>query len=73
MGLTPLTLDPFDAHDYPDGNKKNGALINVAREAAEEMYNMLMGIEKKLEIDYPALELVMSLSVVYPKQSSRCK
>lgn len=55
------------AHDYPEDYEKNGALINVACEAAEEMYNMLMGIKKKLEIDYPALELGKPLPLVYPK------
>lgn len=38
------------AHDYPDDYEKNGALINVACEAAEEMYNMLMSIKNKLEM-----------------------
>ncbi len=61
------------AHDYPDDYEKNGALINVACEAAEEMYNMLMGIKKKLDIDYPALELGKLLPMAYPKLAALYK
>jgi hypothetical protein len=58
------------AHDYPDEWEKNAALINVACEAAADMYNMLTGIERKLKIEQPALELGKSLSVPCPKQPS---
>ncbi|MFA7238615.1 MAG: hypothetical protein WC091_00775 [Sulfuricellaceae bacterium] len=61
------------AHDYPDDWEKNAALINVACEAAADMYNILAGIEKKLKIDQPLLELGKALTVDYPKPSSRCK
>jgi hypothetical protein len=61
------------AHDYPDDWEKNAALINLACEAAEDMYIILTGIEKKLKIDQPTLELGKSLPVDYPKQSSLCK
>ena len=61
------------AHDYPDDWEKNAALINVACEAAADMYNILAGIEKKLKIDQPLLELGKALTVAYPKQSPRCK
>lgn len=61
------------AHDYPDDWEKNAALINVACEAAADMYNILAGIEKKLKIDQPLLELGKHLSVTFPKQSSHCK
>jgi len=60
------------AHDYPDDWEKNAALINVACEDAANMYNMLKGIESKLKIEHPALELGKSLTVAYPKHSSRC-
>ena len=45
------------AHDYPDDSEKNAALINIAREAAEEMFIILSGIEKKLKAEQPGLEL----------------
>lgn len=61
------------AHDYPDDWEKNAALINVACEAAADMYNILMKIEKKLTANQPVLELGKSLSVACPKQLSRCK
>ena len=57
------------AHDYPDDWERNAALINVASEAAADMYNILVKIEAKLKIDQPVLELGKSLSVEYPKQS----
>lgn len=60
-------------HDYPDDWERNAALINVACEAAANMYYMLAEIEKKLKIEHPALELDKSLSVAYPKPSSRRK
>lgn len=59
------------AHDYPDDWEKNAALINLACEAAENMYSILTEIEAKLKTDQPALELGKSLPVDYPKQSSR--
>ncbi|WP_432743177.1 hypothetical protein ABXJ76_00725 [Methylobacter sp. G7] len=58
------------AHDYPDDWEKNAALINLACEAAEDMYNILTGIEEKLKTDQPALKLGKSLPVDYPKQLS---
>ena len=58
------------AHDYPDEWEKNAALINVACEAAADMYSMLTGIERKLKTEQPALELGKSLSVAFPKQPS---
>lgn len=61
------------AHDYPDDWEKNAALINVACEAAADMYNILAGIEKKLKIDQQLLELGKALIVAYPKPSPRCK
>lgn len=61
------------AHDYPDDWEKNAALINVACEAAADMYNILAGIEKKLKIDQQLLELGKALTVAYPKPSPRCK
>jgi len=61
------------AHDYPDDWERNAALINVACGAAADMYDVLTGIEKKLKIDQPALELGKPLSVTFPKQSSHCK
>jgi hypothetical protein len=61
------------AHDYPDDWERNAALINVACEAAADMYDILTGIETKLKIDQPVLELGKSLSEAYPKQLSRCK
>ena len=67
-----ITRNKF-AHDYPDDYERNGALINVACEAAEEMYNILMKIEKKMKTDYSALELGKSLTVAYPKQTLLCK
>lgn len=60
------------AHDYPDDGEKNAALINLASEAAEEMYRILSEIEKKLKIDQPTLELGKSLTVRHPSQWSRC-
>lgn len=45
------------AHDYPDDWDKNAALINVACEAAADMYNILTAIEKKLKSEQPALTL----------------
>lgn len=61
------------AHDYPDDWEKNAALINMACEAAADMYNTLDGIEKKLKIGQPLLELGKVLIVAYPKPSPRCK
>jgi hypothetical protein len=61
------------AHDYPDDWERNAALINVACEAAADMYDILTGIETKLKIDQLVLELGKSLSEAYPKQLSRCK
>lgn len=61
------------AHDYSDDGEKNAALINVASEAAEEMYIILSEIEKKLKIDQPALEIGKPLSMLHPRQWSRCK
>lgn len=61
------------AHDYPDDWEKNAALINMACEAAADMYNILVGIEKKLRIDQPLLELGKALTVAYPKPSPRSK
>jgi hypothetical protein len=55
------------AHDYPDDWERNAALINVACEAAADMYKILAGIEKKLKIDQPALELGKSLPLAFPK------
>ncbi len=51
------------AHDYPDDSEKNAALINVACEAAMDMFGILTGIEKKLINDQPALALGKSLSL----------
>jgi hypothetical protein len=59
------------AHDYPDDWEKNAALINLACEAAEDMYNILTGIENKLKIDQPTLEL--GKSITYQEQTFRCK
>jgi hypothetical protein len=61
------------AHDYPDDWEKNAALINMACEAAADMYNILSTIEKKLKTDQPTLEFGKSLSVAHPKRSSHCK
>lgn len=55
------------AHDYPDDWEKNAALINLACEAGENMYSILTGIETKLKIDQPTLELGKPLPVDYPK------
>jgi len=55
------------AHDYPDDWDKNAALINLACEAAADMYSILAGVEHKLKVDQPALELGQSLSLVFPK------
>lgn len=52
------------AHDYPDGWEKDAALINLACEAAANMYSILAGIEQKLKIEQPVLELGKSLSEV---------
>jgi hypothetical protein len=54
------------AHDYPDDWEKNASLINVASEAAMNIYNILMEIDKKLAIDQPALALGKHLSVTPP-------
>lgn len=45
------------AHDYPDDWDKNAAHINVASEAAADMYNILTSIEKKLKIEQSAITL----------------
>lgn len=58
------------AHDYPDDWERNAALINVACEAAAVMHDMLMGIERKLALGQPAVELGKPLSVPGPQQSS---
>lgn len=55
------------AHDYPDDWDKNAALINLAREAATDMYGILAGIEQKLKADLPVLELGRSLPPAFPK------
>ena len=55
------------AHDYPDDWEMNAALINLACEAAAEMYGILKGIEKKLKADRPVLELGQSLSPAFPQ------
>lgn len=56
------------AHDYPDDNEKNAALINVASESAKEMSSILANLEKKLNNDYPTLNLGKPLSIAQPKQ-----
>ena len=33
------------AHDYPDDGERNAALINMAKEAAEAMYDLLSKME----------------------------
>lgn len=60
-------------HDYPDDWERNAALINLACEAAADMYGMLSGIERKLKIEHPDLELGKTLPVAYPYQLSRRK
>lgn len=55
-----MTRNRF-AHDYPDDWSKNSALINVACEAAAEMYCILIGIENKLRTERSGHVLVKSL------------
>jgi hypothetical protein len=55
------------AHDYPDEVEKNAALINVASEAAEQMYLVLSKVAQKLERDQPDLKLSHPLTVMLPK------
>ena len=50
-------------HDYPDDWEKNAALINVACEAAANMYGMLAAIEKKLKLDHPTFDLGKPLAL----------
>ena len=54
------------AHDYPDDSEKNAVLINLACEAAGDMYNILSSINEKIRIDHPTLELGKSLPCQYP-------
>ena len=49
------------AHDYPDDGERNAALINLAREAAEKMYDLLSKIENKFSGDQTSFELGKSL------------
>ena len=55
------------AHDYPDDWEKNAALINLACKAAAGMYSILAGIEQKLKVDLPVLELGKSLPLAFQK------
>ncbi len=57
-----VTRNKF-THDYPDDWDRNSALINLAREAAAEMYEILARVEQKLKIEHPALVLGKPLSV----------
>lgn len=55
------------AHDYPDDWAKNAALINLACEAVTDMYSILAGIEQKLKVDLPILELGKPLPPAFSK------
>ena len=55
-----ITRNRF-AHDYPDDWSRNSALINVACDAAAEMYRILIGIENKLKTGHSGLVLGNSL------------
>ena len=54
------TRDKF-AHDYPNDGERNAAQINLAREAAEAMYDLLSLIETKFGGDQARFELGKSL------------
>lgn len=45
------------AHDYPDDVDKNAALINLASAVSLQLQDILLGIETKLRVDYPELQL----------------
>jgi hypothetical protein len=45
------------AHEYPDDQEKNAALINIACADAVATYNILTKIEKKLALDQSSLDL----------------
>lgn len=51
------------AHDYPDDEEKNAALINVASEVAGQLCLILMAIQTKLQRDQPSLILGKLLSL----------
>ncbi|MDT8363745.1 MAG: hypothetical protein RQ714_03735 [Nitrosomonas sp.] len=59
-----MTRNRF-AHDYPDDWSKNSALINVACEAAAEMYRILTEIENKLKTGHSGLVLGKLVSFSY--------
>lgn len=52
------------AYDYPDDDERNAALINVACDAAKDMYDLLVWIEKKMKIDQPIVDLGKPLPVL---------
>jgi len=52
------------AHDYPDDGERNAASINVACDAAIDMYDLLVRIKKKMKIDQPIVDLGKPLSVL---------
>ncbi len=55
------------AHDYPDDGERNAALINLAREAAAVMHNMLSDVENKLKANHPDFALGKPLCVIGQK------
>ena len=44
-------------HDYPDDSERNAALINMAKEAAEQMHALLLKIEDKFSAEQAGFEL----------------